>query len=125
MESVQVEGEVTAFRYFQATEKNPERFTGYYPKVTFATPTGLVTVDASTGSPLALADQPAMLGRKVDVRYLPEKPMHGRVVQWPRAFALDALPLVTLLVLAAFGTLYFAWVMWPTGGSAVRKAISG
>lgn len=112
-EGIQVEGVVSGFRFFQFTGKNPERFTGHYPNVTFSTPTGYVTLKSDYAHPLSVAEQKAMLGRKVDVRYLHQQPERGRVVQWHRDQGHQTLPLIFLLTAAVAAMAYYARVMWP------------
>jgi hypothetical protein len=113
LEGIRAEGEVTSFRYYQGKGKNPERFTGYYPNVTFTTPNGPVTIEASFGEPVTAEKQQGLLGWKLNVAYLPEQPERGRVITWHHTFASGAWPLLLLCAVSTILVFYYAYVMWP------------
>ncbi len=114
-EGIKAEGVVTGFRFFQATGKNPERYTGYHPNVTFTTPNGPVILNASTGEPLtSAAQQKFWLGREVHVLYLPDQPDRARVLEWPTEFLPGLMLMTAFMFVVSMLVLYFARVMWPS-----------
>jgi hypothetical protein len=117
-EGLHVDGVITGFRHFHATGKGADRFTGYYPDVSFTTPNGPVTLKASAGTPFSEHQQAELVGRKVAVVYLPDQPQRARVTQWPDRLSGSTWMVFLLCSAVSLVLLYCAGVMWPRSGTS-------
>lgn len=117
-EGIHVDGVITSFRFFQATGKGADRFTGYYPDVSFTTPKGSVTLKASAGAPFAEHQQRELIGRVVGVVYLLDQPERARVVQWPDRLSGSTWMVFILCSAVSLFVFYCAGVMWPRAGTS-------
>ena len=117
-EGIHAEGVISSFRYVQVAGKGADRFTGYYPNVSFTTPDGAVTLKASAGMPFAEHQQGDLVGRQVAVVYLPDQPQRARVIQWPERFSTSTWVVFWMCTAVSLFVFYCANVIWPRAAAS-------
>ncbi|WP_092126884.1 DUF3592 domain-containing protein [Polaromonas sp. YR568] len=117
-EGIHVGGVISSFRYVEVTGKGADRFTGYYPDVSFTTPDGPVTLKASAGTPFSEHQREELVGSQVGVVYLPDQPQRARVIQWTEHFSTSSWVVFLLCTAVSLFSFYCASVIWPRAAAS-------
>jgi Protein of unknown function (DUF3592) len=112
---ITVTGRITEMRYYTPDPgtKNPQRFIGYYPDVSYVVGSTTHVLKAGKPGPIDQAQKNSYIGREVQVRYLPDLPKQAILPQWHESEFKTWFPVVALMLFVLLLMTYLCYVTWP------------
>jgi hypothetical protein len=114
-EGIAVTGKITEMRYYtpSASTKNPQRFMGYYPNVSYIVGSSTYVLQAGKPGPISQTEKNRYIDREVQVRYLPDSPKIAMLPKWHEPEYKTSLPVLALMLFVLLLMPYLCYVTWP------------
>jgi hypothetical protein len=113
-QGVTVYGEIKSTRYYEAKNiKNPQRFTGHYPNVSYAVGTQTFVFQSSLPKPLNKRDADRLIGQQPTIIYLKDDPSKARISKWHESVWGSLMPIFSILMFVLVFCCLFVIAMWP------------